>query len=817
MKSRKSLEVIFLTALVILLGYVANTRRLLPRLRAAPATLDGRFSKEEAWIVDEIVRDITEMSAYPAKGAAVSIQPRDGMYEIAMNGGAAAPVGVDLREDLWSPAQFSTLARAAVGAADTAGRQRPVDAVQVFRQLVDLTPGSLVTASAAVSRALAADIHDWRAHESAALVLGAFALRESAGRFNDTRWAMNRMTAHLAVAAALRGAGDQTDDGRLADAVLMILANHQARAVAALDALAAGQRPVEMRAWTRALRLRLTGDLRGFDDVAHGTRLEQLEYFRAARAAAPRANGMSQLDDLSVAPTADWLRIIEASGVGVEDGGAIAGAMTAERAESNQLFQRLHDGQLPTDWIAALNVRADRLVGPAGLQVLPWGAWAEAAQRHIAMFVEKEDAYHRLTIGDEHEADSRKVRLKSELGGLRLFPIATMFWNKGPKGTEGDARLIDDAIAAAVAAPELVSPAAWARLALGSHYERVRRGMPEPPTWFAAMGPRVGYEAARRIQEGSTAVSAEMLAAMLIDAPYDNGLGIRYLSTKYGQHPPVAEVRRVFGARLDYDIRAVRAARALVQQDAEETIALSQAACRLSPPECIALASALIDANRESEAAASYERAFADPALDAVALSNSSDWLVNYYYRHGRTAAALALAERAGGTSSYRGLVTMAHLYERLGRTAAAESAYRGAATSYDNSSQLIGFYYRAVNVRHEVQFEDAWKMSLARVFPNGLTPVPTSDAHPDAGVVVVNDSPRSRKAGLQAGDIVVGLEGWSVSNYDQYAAINAFFDREDVKLTAWRGHLFTVEASAPNRLLGVEYRSYPVRGWAEK
>jgi tetratricopeptide (TPR) repeat protein len=303
----------------------------------------------------------------------------------------------------------------------------------------------------------------------------------------------------------------------------------------------------------------------------------------------------------------------------------------------------------------------------------------------------------------------------------------------------------------------------------------------------------------------------------LIDAPYDSALASRYLSMKYGQRPPVAEVRRVFGARLEHDIRAIRAARALVEQDTDESITLSQAACRLSSPECITLGSALIDADREAEAAASYERAFADPALDGVALSNSSDWLVNYYYRQGRTTAALALAERAAGTGAYRGLLTMAHLDERLGRAAAAEDAYRRAATGYDNWSQLIGFYYRAVHVRHEARFEDAWKMALARYFPAGLAPVTTSDTHPDSGVAVINDSVRSRKAGLRAGDIVVGLEGWSVSNYDQYASINAFFDREEVKLTAWRGHLFTVATTAPNRLLGVEYRSYPVRGWAEK
>ena len=204
MQTRRSLDVIFLTLLVILLGYLAKTRGLLPRLGAVPVTLDGRFLKEEAWIVDEIVRDITEMSAYPSKGAAaLSIHPHDGIYDIAMSGDGAAPVSVDLRDDLWSPAHFATLARAAFDAGQPTRERQLADAPPVFRQLAELTPGSLVTASAAVSRALAADIRDWRAHESAALVLGAFALRESAGRFNDTRWAMNRMTSRSPPRSAL--------------------------------------------------------------------------------------------------------------------------------------------------------------------------------------------------------------------------------------------------------------------------------------------------------------------------------------------------------------------------------------------------------------------------------------------------------------------------------------------------------------------------------------------------------------------------------------------------------------------------------------
>ena len=103
MQTRRALDVVFLTVLVILLGYLAKTGGLLPRLGAVPVALDGPFLKEEAWIVDEIVRDITEMSASPSKGtAALSIHPRDGVYDIARGADGAAPVSVvkDFRDVL---------------------------------------------------------------------------------------------------------------------------------------------------------------------------------------------------------------------------------------------------------------------------------------------------------------------------------------------------------------------------------------------------------------------------------------------------------------------------------------------------------------------------------------------------------------------------------------------------------------------------------------------------------------------------------------------------------------------------------------------
>ena len=77
----------------------------------------------------------------------------------------------------------------------------------------------------------------------------------------------------------------------------------------------------------------------------------------------------------------------------------------------------------------------------------------------------------------------------------------------------------------------------------------------------------------------------------------------------------------------------------------------------------------------------------------------------------------------------------------------------------------------------------------------------------------MTKDSDFSRRAGLQAGDIIVGLDGRRVENLPQYYAVNSFPETEQMKLTVWRGVRFEVTVTAPNRLMGIEFRTYPIQG----
>jgi hypothetical protein len=627
---------------------------------------------------------------------------------------------------------------------------------------------------------------------------------------------MNRMTAHLAMAGAARAAVPPGIDGHLADAVLSVLKNQQTHALDILDALRTSRPSSAVDAWARALRLHITQDSRSIDAPARVSLLEKREYFRARRATIPWMIAQSDLAALSVDPRADWLRIVEAFGVNVEDGEMIEHGLAWEREEYEEVFSLIHGRAIGEHAADELNARATRCIGAAGPQVLPWGAWAELAQRHLAMFMSKSDNYYRHTLGAEATADTEKQRLKGELGALAMFPVATIFWTRGVRGGEADLGLINEAIAAAVGAPERMTPAPWSFLEYGAHYEPVRRGMPTPAVWFVAPAPRAAYEAGPRMKDGGHGLP-EQVAVMMKNAPYDSALAGAFLKAKYADKPPAAEVRLAYGPRLEYDVGVLRAARQFAEDDDAERLLLARRGCEVSAVECIALGHELENADRAYDTAASYERAFADPALDAIALSNASGWLVDYYRQHGRTDAALLLADRSAGTGSWQGMVTAGHLYENLGRFAEAKSLYAGVADRYEDPSQLLGFYYRAVTVRKQLELEPEWKTALARVFPNGLQPAQTDDGRPSRGVVVTKDNAKARKAGLQAGDIVVGLEGTRVDNLRQYYAVNAFSRREEMKLTVWRGKTFPVTATARNRMMGIEYRSYPIEGWRER
>jgi hypothetical protein len=286
-------------------------------LRAAAAPMHPAGMDFRA--VTEIVRDITEMSAssHPRRPHVIvqAVDREPGHFAVYLNHARTASVVLDLTSEQWATSEFATVARALfLPAAEHGGPG-------LHEVLSDLNPRAMVTANTAVSASLRANIRDASAHESAALLLAAFALRPAAAS-SSTRWAVNRMTAHLAISRALRGGSVSGVDGELAEIARLALVGLDAQAQARID-IRTMSRGAEAQ-WLSILRMQVAGDS------------EQ------------------------VAST------------------ALADGHSSEAADRH-IYEQMHGRPMRKRSEA---LPAGGAMGPNGVEVLPWAAWAEAARRH---------------------------------------------------------------------------------------------------------------------------------------------------------------------------------------------------------------------------------------------------------------------------------------------------------------------------------------------------------------------------------------------------------------------------------------------------
>jgi hypothetical protein len=231
----------------------------------APAPAPPRYSSEQHWIASEVLAAIggwCQPDAPPPQAALEG--PPDNPSALIADVGRSTPITSPLAAHLWSPGTYIAVVREVcarpVASGDPAGR--PDDHL-VRRALADLRAETLLGENARISGVLARDPQSASAHEAAALLVGAFALRESWSLFGDVRPALSKLTAHLAIADTLRREGAvETLDGALGRVVQTLLTGHQRDALRLLDAAAPRAESAPDHAWVHALRLRITGDWR---------------------------------------------------------------------------------------------------------------------------------------------------------------------------------------------------------------------------------------------------------------------------------------------------------------------------------------------------------------------------------------------------------------------------------------------------------------------------------------------------------------------------------------------------------------------------
>jgi len=491
--TRKRIEIAILAVLAVVLGFYVHDRMGM-RMGGVPSPIQSTLATEEDWMLDAILRDISVTASYARGGAIEDVE-----LEIARvpTGALTLPSvavtvrlgddtealkrAIPLEDSFWNPSNYAGLAAELLGAGGSNGPGNgPSEAPGA---LLDPRPSVLSRESDRISALLASDARDASAHEEAALLLGVFGLREAAYGFDDTRFLLLRITAHLSIARGLRG-GASTVTGQIAEAALLALAGRQAQLLEALDRLPPDSDTVQ--SWRSALYMFSTDDWRA--PAPSESLLVQLMRFRAFAAALGVSNAIDRMEDAARSELADWGRILTRStSRDVSARGFIETQLGREFREIQEVagHHRKSIGD-PRQLAAALNELPGGLVGPDGPRVLSWGLWAAFFQRHLSAALVARDEHLRGALGLPDEAESFGREAERAFSGLLLNPIVQVHRTRYVGARVEDTIGMDDAISLSQRHPELVNPTQWGYLEETALYMMRKRGMPSARSWLSA-------------------------------------------------------------------------------------------------------------------------------------------------------------------------------------------------------------------------------------------------------------------------------------------------------------------------------------------
>lgn len=787
------------------------------------ATSEPKFAwawgNEASWLASEIASDLAEMAAFAlgkavaVPGVAIATDASSGQLTFA--GGSPRALTIPLDDSVWSPRAWEPVARRLLGATARSS-SKPEDA-PVPDALTDPQALSLERENQRISAWLARDMRSPGAHEQAALLLASFALREAAGTFSDTRPALGRLTAHLALARALRAGAPAGRSGVFAEAARLVLIGRQQDAIAALDR--AGATTAAERAWSNALRLRVTGDWRILAQPLTATLLERREHYRALDRSLGDRHALDFLERRNVEAVPDWGRIVVGS-ASVAAGNRFASQMPAlELAEAAAVYHQSQGGELAgPELVARLNEPPGRCVGRAKdgrprPRVLDWGSWASSSRRHLLHAVASADDHVFRMLGLPDEADEAWTKAQEALKGLELLPLVAVRVSSQRKAAASGASRpgslppttaagCGEATPVVATHPEKITAAAWSLLKRDCTRPVEVARLAGERRWFgSSLPPGTAFESAarRRLIGGFDAAALE---AYLRIAPWDRDLASAvYLRRTRGGSGTPADLEAAYGRLLDYDLRAMKARAELVAGDADRYRSAYARIVAVDPDSGLGFGAYLAGRGLDGEAAAAYQKAV-DEAFDRVAVANHTGWLVDYYLDHGERDRALAVARDAAEVGSSAGLLTLAHFFERAGRCADAESRLKARAERYPSSSEdeLQCFYRRCVDESGDPRFRsearDARRQTLGSEEPVTLASL---SGPPPSGVMVVETAPKFEALGLVKGAVLVAIDGLRVRDLEHYRCLRSLGDGSSATAIVWQGGAYR-EIQAPLR-----------------
>jgi tetratricopeptide (TPR) repeat protein len=793
------------------------------------------FQSESQFIVEAIVSDLAEQMYYAANHRlpetnffSVAATEKPGsptdapVYELQINLNqkpSGLKLDLNVNGPIWSPEMYRDVATALAQAVGLgAGITNEVGDPALLSKLLDGTPETIEQENQTLSAALEKEFTNPELHEQAALLLGAFLLRDHSGHFFEIRSPLCRLTAHLALARFLRGADSFGVNGRLAKAMLLTLEGDEAPALEQLKTL--DMNSTVVAGMVRALQARNTGDFRPLTDTAGRTRVESVAWFAAMADYVSTPIAWVKLDD-EQKRTIDFVRVANEEGYSVEIGHELLQAsIPLELQEIRSVYKLSHDRELSRgELISSLNALPERCFatgsdGAVHVRVIGWGQWAAFLQRHLCHAVQQNFYFMNSMWGVPDDAKEFAAKCEPEFGGLRLYPFVRRF-----NCTDVNAyhQSVDDGFKVTVATPQLVSAECWNYLCYrvsfapwykpnpNPHVNEWHNHNPPPGTVYN-LHPRLNHPSL--IDRSDAIAKFEQLHQL---APYDCRIGNFIIKKKYGGRPTRDQAMALYGAMLPYSVTALRTVAGTVYDQPDQYEKLMLQAAELNPACYYDIGDYALNHTNDDQAALYIDKA-CDTDPDSVRVASHAIWRVRHYLKEGQTDKAREIADFAGEVYSHRGLEAKAIFFETTTNYDGAFEWYAKIDERYEDPGPLLHFCARYQSLTGDQRFEPEVQKRIRKLFPKGIEKVALSDFHgpPADGVLIKEENDLLKSAGLNKGDVIVAVYGVRVHNFQQYTYSRELKNIPELDLIAWHGGAYhEFKPSPPNHLFGLDFGDY--------
>jgi hypothetical protein len=794
------------------------------------------FQDESQFIVEAVVSDLAEQMFYAAhhrlpdpKNFQVTATEESGslrdtpVYELQIHLDpklSALNSKVNVTGPIWSPVIYqkvaSDLARS-VGLSIT--NSDTSQDTSLLAKLADSSPETIEQENQQLSSALEADFQNPALHEQAAVLLGAFLLRDHAGHFFEIRSPLSRMTAHLAMAQFLNGTNSFGINGQMAEVILLTLIGDESPALAKLNAI--GTNDVTIAPIVRALWTRNTGDYRLLGQMNDLSPIESIEWFSAMAKNVAVNSAWLKLNDVQQR-TIDFVRIANEWYYSVEVGHQLSRvSMQLELQEIGRVYDlSQHKGLTQYELVKALNETPERCFstapdGTVHVCVIGWGQWADFLQRHLCHAIQQNFYFLENIWAVPRNAGAFAYQCDEDFSGLWLYPFVQRL---DFEDVDTYHKSVDNGFKVTVTMPQLTPADCWNWICFKSNFAPWYRPNPSPhvnewhyhnppPGTVYDLGPRLYHPSL--VSRPDAVTYFEKLHEL---APYDSRVINFILNKKYIGHPTYNEAKALYGNLWPYNLSAIQAVADTVRDQPQEYEKLIVQAAQLDPTCYYTLGDYERNRDDEKRAAQYYDKG-CDSDPDADRATDYALWRVRYYLKKGETEKARQIAYAGGQVYSYNGLEAEGVFFEATSNYDQAFEWYKKIETRYNDDSDLVAFCLRYEALTGDTRFESEVQKRLGNVFPKGMEKISLADFHgpPSDGVLIRQQNDLLTSYGLKAGDVIVALGGTRTHTFDQYAYVRDSQTSPELDLIVWQAGVYhEIKAAPPNHRFNADFVDYP-------